>query len=125
MVETNGLSPAQEAQQEDEKQLAQNKQDIEEVLKLIAEQTDRKEAEKRLMEAETRVEEGHQGRVFHAHQARKIPLHGHTSHLLHLAEALELSMRTKRHGEDLHRSLGNLSRHRVKLLRRIMERGLF
>ena len=95
------------------------------MLKLIAEQTDRKEAEKRLMEAETRVEEGHQGRVFHAHQARKIPLHGHTSHLLHLAEALELSMRTKRHGEDLHRSLGNLSRHRVKLLRRIMERGLF
>ena len=119
------LSPAEEAQKEDEKLLTQNSKDIEEVLKLIEEQTDREKASKGLAEAEVRVEGQQQGRVFHAHQSRKIPLHGHTSNLLRLAEALELHMRTLRHGQDLHRSLGNLSRQRVKVLKRVLERGLF
>lgn len=119
------LSPAEEAQKEDEKLLAQNKTDIEEVLKLIEERTDREEAAKRLLEAEGRTAKGSQGMVFHNHQSRRIPMHGHTSDLLQLAEALELSMRTLRHGKDLQKSLSSLSRQRVKLLRRILERGLY
>ena len=34
-------------------------------------------------------------------------------------------MRTLRHDQDLQRSLGNLSRQRVKVLRRVLQRGLF
>ena len=119
------LSPAEEAQKEDERLLTQNKADIEEVLRLIEEQTDREEAGRRLAEAEERVGRQEQGMVFHSHQGRKIPLHGHTSNTLQLSEALELHMRTLRHGRDLQRALGNLSRQRVKLLRRVLERGLF
>lgn len=119
------LSPAEEAQKEDEKLLAQNQRDIEEVLALIEEQTDREEAARRLAEAEERTGQLRQGMIFHSHQSRRIPMHSHTSDLLQLAEALELSMRTLRHGKDLQRALGSLSRQRVKLLKRILQRGLF
>lgn len=119
------LSPEEEAQREDEQLLSKNKADIEEVLKLIEEQTGREEAGQRLADAEERVERQQQGKVFHTHQSRRIPLHGHTSNMLCLAEALELHMRTLRHGHDLHRCLGNLSRQRVKVLRRVLERRLF
>ena len=122
---TPALSPAEEAQKEDEQLLAQNKRDIEEVLKLIEEQTGREEAARLLAEAEERAGRQEQGRVFHDHQGRKIPLHSHTSNTLRLAVALELRMRTLRHCQDLQRSLGNLSRQRVKVLRRVLQRGLF
>ena len=119
------LSPEEEAQKEDERLLAENKRDIEEILKLIEDGADRDKAQQRVAEAQGKVEGKHQGRVFHPHQGRRIPLHGHTSNTLLLAEALELHLKTKRHGADLHRALGNLSRQRVKLLQRVLERGLF
>lgn len=125
MPEAVKLSPEEEAQQEDERKFAQNTRDIEEVLRLIEEGTDRSVSERRVAEAQGRVDEGHQGKVFHSHKSRKIPIHGHTSHLLQLADALELHMRTKRHGMDLHKALGSLSRQRVRLLKRMLERGLF
>jgi hypothetical protein len=77
----------------------------------------------RVGEAQGRVDAHHQGRVFHAHQGRRIPLHGHTSNTLLLAEALEMHLKAKRHGADLHKALGNLSRQRVRLLQRVLERG--
>lgn len=119
------ISPAEEAQREDERLLSENKRNIEEVLKLIEEQTDREESNRRLLEAEERVGRQHKGKVFHNHQSKKIPLHSHTSNMLLLADALEHRMRTLRHDEDLHRSLGNLSRQRITLLKRVLERGLF
>ena len=125
MPEPAKRSPEEEAQQEDERLLAQNKTDIEEVLRLIEDGTDRDTAALRVAEAQLRVDSKHQGRVFHAHQSRKIALHGHTSNTLLLAEALELHLRTKRHGADLHRTLGSLSRQRFKLLQRVHQRGLF
>ena len=116
------LSPEEEAQREDERLLAENKRKIEEVLKLIEEGTDRDVTLRRVGEAQGRVDAHHQGRVFHAHQGRRIPLHGHTSNTLLLAEALEMHLKARRHGADLHKALGNLSRQRVRLLQRVLER---
>jgi hypothetical protein len=110
-------------EEEDERLLAENKRKIEEILRLIAEGTDQDSTLRRVGEAQGRVDAHHQGRVFHAHQGRRIPLHGHTSNTLLLAEALETHLKTKRHGADLHRALGNLSRQRVRLLQRVLDRG--
>ena len=121
------LSPEEEAQKEDEQTLSRIGQDVEEILKLIEDRTNRTEAERRLNEAQGLVDEKRQGTVFHQHSSgnRKIPLKHHTSHLLKLAEAIELHMKTLRHGEDLHRSLDNHLRHKVKVLQRVKKRGLF
>ena len=119
------LSPAEEAQREDEKLLSENNRAIEEVLQLIDDSTDREEAERRVDAAEARVLERQEGNVFHDHKAWKIPLHGHTSNMLLLAGSLELHWKTRRHGADLHRSLSSLVRQRVEILKRILERGLF
>ena len=121
------LSPEEEAQREDEQVLAQTERDIEEIMGLIGDKTDRAGAEKRLAEAEEWVEEKREGPVFHQHNKgnRKIPLKHHTSNLFKLTDALKLSMQAKRHGADLHRALDNHLRHMVKVQRRIMKRGLF
>ena len=120
MSSTKDTGSTEEA--EEQRLLAQNKSDIEEVLKLIEEQTDRSEAERRLKEAQAKVDARHKGKVFHTHQSRKIPLHHHTSNLLQLAETLELSLNTRRHCEDLHKALGAMAQQRVRLLRRMMQR---
>ncbi len=121
------LSPEEEAQKEDEQLLTQIEQNVEEIMQLIEEKTDRSEAERRLVEAQGLVDEKRQGTIFHQHSKgnRKIPLRHHTSNLFKLAEALELSMKTKRHGEDLHKALDNHIRHKIRVLQRVMERGLF
>jgi hypothetical protein len=121
------LSPEEEAQKEDEQTLSRIEQDVEEILKLIEDRTNRAEAERRLSEAQASVDEKRQGTIFHQHSKgnRKIPLKHHTSNLFRLTEALELHMRTLRHGEDLHRSLDNHLRHKVKVLQRVKKRGLF
>jgi hypothetical protein len=121
------LSPEEEAQREDEQLLSKIEQDVEEILQLIEDKTDRAEAERRLTEAQAIVDEKRQGTVFHQHSKgnRKIPLRHHTSNLFKLAEAIELSMRTKRHGEDLHKALDNHVRHKIRVLQRVLKRGLF
>ena len=60
MSSTKDTGSAEEA--EEQRLLAQNKSDIEEVLKLIEEQTDRSEAERRLKEAQAKVDARHKGR---------------------------------------------------------------
>ena len=121
------LSPEEEAQKEDEQMLAQTERDIEEITRLIGDKTDRAEAERRLAEAQGWVDEKKEGTVFHQHSKgnRKVPLKHHTSNLFKLSEALKLSMETKRHGADLHRSLDNHLRHMVKVQKRVMKRGMF
>jgi hypothetical protein len=121
----SALSPEEEAQKEDERLLAENKRKIEEILKLIDDGTDQDSTLARVNEAQGRVDTHYQGKVFHPHQGRRIALSGHTSNTLLLAEALEMHLRTRRHGADLHKSLSNLSRQRVRLLQRVLQRGLF
>ena len=61
----------------------ENNRPIQEVLQpeLIDDSTDKEEAERRVEAAEARVMERQQGKVFHDHKARKIPLHVHTSNM--------------------------------------------
>ena len=125
MPEAKSLSPEEEAQREDEQVLAQTERDIEEIMRLIGDRTDRAEAERRLAEAQERVDEKKEGTVFHQHSSRKVPLKHHTSNLFKLTDALKLSMQAKRHGADLHRALDNHLRHMVKVQQRVMKRGLF
>lgn len=116
------LSPEEQAQREDEQLLSKNKADIEEIMQLLDEGVDRTEAERRLAEAKGLVEEHRKGKVFHDHSGKKIPVHHHASSLKKLADALELSWKTKRHGADLHKALHAHLRHRVKVLQRVHER---
>ena len=113
------LSPEEEAQKEDEQLLAKNKVDIEEIMQLLDEGVDRAEAEKRLAEARGAVEEHRKGKVFHDHSGKRIGIHHHASNLKRLADALELSWKTMRHGADLHKALHAHLRHRVKVLERV------
>jgi hypothetical protein len=127
MSAEKSLSPEEEAQKEDERILAETERKVDEIMKLIADKTDRVEAERRLAEAQRCVDEKREGTVFHQHAKgnRKIPLKHHTSNLFKLSEALKLSMETKRHGADLHRALDNHLRHMVKVQQRVLKRGLF
>jgi hypothetical protein len=113
------LSPEEEAQREDEQILAKNKVDIEEIMQLLDEGVDRTEAEKRLALARASVDAHKKGMIFHHHSGKRIAVHHHASNLKHLADALELSWKTMRHGADLHKALHAHLRHRVKVLERV------
>jgi len=118
------LSPEEEAQREDEQILSKNARDIDEIMQLLDAGVDRHEAERRLAEAKGAVEVHRRGMVFHEHKGTKVAVHHHASNLHRLAEALELSWKTKRHGADLHKALHAHLRHRVKVLERVHARGL-
>ena len=120
---TPQLSPEEEAQKEDEQLLSKNKVDIEEIMQLLDAGVDRSEADKRLAKAREAVGEHRKGMVFHDHSGKKIPVYQHASKLKQLADALELSWKTKRHGADLHKALHAHLRHRVKVLERVHVRG--
>ena len=117
------LSPEEEAQREDEQLLSKNKVDIEEIMQLLDAGVDRREAEKRLAVARSEVGEHRKGMVFHDHSGKKVAVYNHASKLKQLADALELSWKTKRHGADLHKALHAHLRHRVKVLERVHVRG--
>ena len=117
-------NPEEEAQKEDEQLLAKNKTDIDEIMQLLDAGVDRTEAEKRLTNARAAVEEHRKGKIFHDHSGKRIAVFHHTSNLKQLADALELSWKTKRHGADLHKALHAHLRHRVKVLERVHGRGL-
>jgi hypothetical protein len=103
--------------------LANNERVIEEILKLIEDNTDQIEAGRRLAEAQEWVDQKRKGTVFHQHPKgnRKIAMNHHTSNLLKLSRALELSMKTKRHGKDLHKELEIHLNKRIELLKKVME----
>jgi hypothetical protein len=109
---------------EDKKFLSANKHDIDKILKLIEDKTDRTEAERRLSEAQTRVDAKKQGSIFHqrAGGAKKIALNHHTSNLIKLSDALELSLTTLDYRQDLHTELETLLERRIEVLRRMKKR---
>lgn len=109
---------------EDQRFLAQNARDIENILKLIEDGTDQAEAERRLLDAQNSVDSQKQGTVFHQHSKgnRKISLNHHTSNLLKLSDALELSLKTLDFGKDLHRELEDCLEKRIEVLQTIKKR---
>ena len=69
------------------------------------------------------VEQHRKGLVFHDHKGSRVAVHHHASNLHKLAEALELSWKTKRHGADLHKALHAHLRHRIRVLERVHALG--
>lgn len=108
----------------DKQLLADNERVIDEILRLIEDNTDQTEAARRLAEAQEWVDQKRKGTIFHQHPKgnRKIAMNHHTSNLFKLSRALELSMKTKRYGKDLHLELETHLNERVKVLKRIIAR---
>jgi hypothetical protein len=111
---------------DDEQFLSRNKHDIEKILQLIADRTDYIEAERQLAEIQERVDAKKQGTVFHQHTNgnKKIALNHHTSNLLKLSKALELSLTTIKYGSDLHKELDTHLEKRVEVLHRVKRRKM-
>ena len=122
-MSTEKADGAEEEQKEDEQALARNARDVEEIMQLLDAGVDRAEADRRLREARGLVEQHRKGLVFHDHKGSRVAVHHHASNLHKLAEALELSWKTKRHGADLHKALHAHLRHRIRVLERVHARG--
>ena len=119
------LSPEEEAEKEDQRLLKENKSKIDEIIELILSKKDREVAKQEVDKAAQEVDMHSQGMVFHDHKGKKIAIHNQTSKLIKFAEAIEVEMKTQKHGRDLHKALANLCRYRIKLLKRIQNRGIF
>ena len=127
MVKTAGVSPEEEADKEDHKMLSENNQKIKSIMQLLKEMNDRDKAEDRVKEARektTAMERSKSDRVFHEHGGKRVAITRAASEHLELGDALELHMRTRSHGADLHKALERAAETRVKILDRIMDRGL-
>lgn len=109
---------------QDETLLLQNGHDIEKLLKLIEKKASQSEAEKLLSEAQSYVDARKQGTVFHQDMKgkRRIALNHHTSNLIKLSDALELSLTTLNYGDDLHKELDTCLEKRIEVLKRIKKR---
>jgi hypothetical protein len=124
---SSGLSPEEEADREDHRMLSENKKKIESILKLLKETNDREKAEDRVGEARektTAMARPKSERVFHEHGGKRVAVTRGASEHLELGDALELHMRTRAHGKDLHKALERAAETRVLILDRIMERGV-
>jgi hypothetical protein len=119
---TTTLSPEEEAEREDEQKLAENGNKIEEIIQLLHEKEDRDTAQSKVAERYGLVGRKEPGRRFHDHKGKKIPMSAHTSNLMGLTEALELQIKTGKHGRDLHRALQGLTVRRVAILERMLRR---
>jgi hypothetical protein len=120
------LSPEEEAEREDQKELMENRGKIESIMQLIKELNDREKAEELVNEWRVKVGDGNGkgDRVFHEHKGKRVTVTRHASEHLKLGEALELYIQTKEHGADLHRALERAAERRVALLDRVLKRGL-
>ncbi len=109
---------------EDKQFLTSNENDIEKILRLIEDRTDHAEAERRLSEAQSWVDARKKGTVFHQHIKgnRKIALNHHTSNLIKLSAALELTLTTLDYKRDLHAELDTHLEKRIEVLQRIKKR---
>jgi hypothetical protein len=62
--------------------------------------------------------------VFHPYKGKRVPITTKASRYLELGDALELQLQTREHGRDLLRALHGAAATRVKILERIVARGL-
>ena len=120
------LSPEEEADREDQKELAANKAKIESIMQLLKDLKDREKAEDLVGEWREKAGDGKGkgDRVFHEHGGKRVAVTRGASEHLRLGEALELYIQTKEHGADLHKALERAAERRVALLDRVVQRGL-
>jgi hypothetical protein len=115
----------EEEEQEDQRLLMDNKAQIESIMQLAKEMNDRERAEEMVKEARERVSGNgvKSDRVFHDHKGKRVAISRGASEHLGLGDALELLLRTRQHGADLHRTLEKAAERRVEILERILARG--
>jgi uncharacterized protein YtpQ (UPF0354 family) len=125
-TEAQSLTDKEAQIREDEQFLSKNERDIDQILQLIDDGTDQTEADRLLAEAQEMVDAKKRGTVFHHHTKgnRKITLNHHTSNLIKLSNALELGLKTKRYGRDLHKELEANLEKRIEVLQRVVRRKL-
>lgn len=126
-MSSEGVSPEEEREREDHRLLSENSQKIESIMQLLKEMNDRETAEARVREARAKAAEGRldkSDRVFHDHGGKKVAVTRQASEHLELGDALELHIKTRAHGADLHRALERAAEERVTILERIMERAM-
>jgi hypothetical protein len=120
----SSLTPKEQAEQEDKKLLAENGKKIQEVMQLIGDGDTRTTAKTKLNEARTRTKVGGKGKmVFHPYNGKRTPVSQEASDFLALGNALELSILTSQHNNDLQNALTRLARERVDILERVLNRG--
>jgi hypothetical protein len=151
MPESTEKTPEQEAEERDRKLLAENAARIEGIVKLLLENENRETADRKVDEARMRIQaeeadgsggavanesgsvntsDAKDGRgrksstVFHPYNGKRVPITTKASRYLELGDALELQLRTREHGRDLLRALHGAAATRVRILERILERGM-
>ena len=124
---SESMTPEEEAEQKDQKLLSENKAKIDSIMQLLKDMDDRDKAEDRVNEARGKTMDASRvksDRVFHNHGGKKVAVSRGASENLELGDALELHMRTREHGADLHRALERAAETRVRILDRIMDRHM-
>ncbi len=125
-MSSTGLSPAEQAEQEDKKKLRECNQKIEEVMQLLSEGSTQTTAKQKVSEARNRLsamrKEG-RGMVFHPYRGKRTPVTQEASDQLVLGEAMELMLLTSQHHADLQKDLSNLATRKVEILKRLLKLG--
>jgi len=139
-------TPEQEAEEKDRKLLAENAARIEGIVKLLLDKESRDTADRKVIDARLRVQaeeagggsssefdgqigggaEGGRARsmVFHPYKGKRVPITTKASRFLELGDALELQLQTREHGRDLLRALHGAAATRVRILERLLEKGM-
>ena len=108
--------PIEEKRKELKQKLTKNQGEIEEILSFILEGKTSESLQREVEEAMALVEEHAEGKVFHDHKGKRVPLHHHSSRLLRLIKKMEDALKIDKYGPDLHKSLSCKCRHRVRML---------
>jgi len=118
------LTPAEEEEKKDLQKLTKLKTDIDEIMQLLADRQNRETSDEKVRLAQTNVDAGRQGSVFHNFKGKHVSVSQYAGDLLTLADALELKFKTARHARDLHKGLQNKTTTKISLLKKIIERQL-
>ena len=118
------LSLKEQAEQEDKKLLTENGQQVQEVMQLLSDGETRTAAKSRVKHAKEKTKKGGGSQlVFHPYKGKRIPITEQASDYLALSDALETSLLTQQHNNDLQKALVNLTIKRVEILERRLRRN--
>jgi hypothetical protein len=123
-MSSTGLTPAEQAEQEDRKLLSECNQKIQEVMQLLSEGNTQSTVKQRVSDAKNRIGAPHKegrGMVFHPYKGKRTPVTQEASDQLVLGEALELMLTLSEHTADLQKDILRLGKKRVAILERLLK----
>lgn len=117
------LTPKEQAEQEDRKLLTEINAQIQEIMQLLGNGESQESATKKIDDARKKVRRGGGGgATFHPYKGTRTPVTQESSDFLHLGDALELALKTKKYDNDLNKALKKLTRQRIVVLERLLGR---